>query len=131
MDTQLETKIYKNYRAALRAINNVHYGRAAERRNDARKVTVARYNIPFDKLKEIIKKHDEINGVTHEHTPQYSRELELREAQKAYDAHPVPCHCGSTDMVRPRWSEYEIEIHDNFEIRVSCYVCYREACLDV
>ena len=63
---ELELKIYKNYRAALRKDRYRHYGYPARSRQFARKVCVDRYGVSFKEVKRIVAKYDAINGITHE-----------------------------------------------------------------
>jgi hypothetical protein len=124
MDTIQETRIYKNYRNVLKAENRHKENHAAQRRQRARKATVERYNISYVDLKTIIAKHDQINGITHEHTPDYLNELEYMEHQKAYDANPYPCRCGSTEIVRVRLHPVDYQIYGERNYIVTCYMCY-------
>lgn len=135
MDTQREIQIYNNYRSALTAINRCKGDHAAQRRNSARKITVDRYNVSFADLKRIIREQDEARGVTHEHPAGYALELERENeyaaAVEAYNANPVPCQCGNTELVRVRVNPYEIEINDVWRLMVRCYECYRIIELDI
>lgn len=118
----LETRIYNNYRAALRSQVG---GRAASRRQAARKITVGRFGVSYAQVKEIVTRLDEVHGVTHEHTENYLRTLAVQRAQEEYDRNPVPCQCGSTDMVRVRPNPYTLEIHGTSQLTTLCYACYR------
>lgn len=144
MDTKTETAIYNNYRSALRIANRASRSgskssRAAERRNHARRQTVNRYNIPFTELKTIIAKHDELNGITHEHTEQYQYELALDLANKEYRKNPHPCkrinsegvECGNTENVRVRWNPFELEIYGEHYAMTTCFECYLEVSYDI
>jgi len=121
----LEVRVYNNYRAVLRTFKK-QYGsrdsRAAARRQEARKQTVERYNVPFAEVKRIVAKYDLINGVTHEHTLQYHRDMEYRAAVKAFAENPVTCACGSTKLTRVRAEPYSklLGIH---RLYVSCFLC--------
>ena len=121
----LEVRVYNNYRAVLRSFKN-QYGsrdsRAAARRQEARKQTVERYNVPFAEVKRIVAKYDLINGVTHEHTPQYYRDMEYRAAVKAFAENPVSCSCGSDKLVRVRVEPYS-RLIGIYRLYVSCFLC--------
>jgi hypothetical protein len=134
MDTMQETRIYKNYRAALASLTantSDSFTHAAQRRQSARKVTVDRYNVPYAELKRIISTHDTVNGITHEKGEDYYQKMEYENAVTAYEANPTPCHCGSTKMVRVRVDPYYMEIHNEFKLGTLCYECYREVEGDV
>jgi hypothetical protein len=136
MDTKLELRIYNNYRAALAEQNRgIKPAHAAQRRNTARKLTVKRYNVSFAEIKRIVNEHDTKNGVTHEHPAGYAQALERQNAfdaaDAAYKANPVPCRCGSTELVRVRVDPYEMEIYEKFRLMTSCYSCYRTVEADI
>lgn len=123
-----EDKIYKNYRAALAAQKD---HRAAARRQAARKMTVERYNVSYAQVKEIVARHDALTGITHEHTADYLRELEFQAAQAEYDKNPVPCACGSEEMVRVRYDPFDLEVHGIYRMSVKCFECYLERKYDI
>lgn len=125
MDTNLETRIYNNYRAAL---SQRQGGHAASRRQEARKITVGRYNVSYAQVKDIVKRYDEAAGVTHEHTADYLLALKVKAAQEAYDSSPTPCSmCGSEEMVRVRIHPDDYSRRsDNDAVRftVICFMCH-------
>lgn len=132
--TKLEEQVYNNYRASLRRANKGsgdRNSRAAQRRQSARKLTVERYGVSFAEVKRIVAKFDGLNGVTHDHTPQYSRQLLLIEARADFEQNPVPCSCGETDTVRPRFNPFEVEIHGNWVIGITCDACDLLSELDI
>jgi hypothetical protein len=107
MDTQA---VYDNYRASLRAQRKADggRGRSAARKQVALKVTADRYGIPIREVKALVRKLDEANGVTHEHTKQYSAELAFIDAydlakERLGDAPCSVCNIDhSSGLVRPR-----------------------------
>jgi trimethylamine:corrinoid methyltransferase-like protein len=70
---KLQEKIYKNYRASMKAYGKIrkgsNVGYPAHWRNQARKMCVERYNVSFAQVKEIVVKFDAIHGITHEKQP--------------------------------------------------------------
>lgn len=125
MSSNIELKIYNNYRAALSSYSRLDFSHAAQRRQKARQVTVDRYNVPFAEVKRIVAEYDALNGVTHEQGQDYAYKLQYEAAIKACEANPVPCKCGSTEMVRPRFNKHKANGSDTFDISVFCYMCYR------
>jgi len=132
-DDVQEERIYTKYRHFLRSAagHQPHYdqnrpnSRAAARRQQARKLTVEQFSIPFAEVKRIVAKHDALNGITHDHTPQYIRSLELMREQEKFDANPTPCpSCGNPENVRVRWEPFEYDVNDSYVPMVSCFVCY-------
>lgn len=121
--------VYNAYRLALRANRRNANGsscRAAERRNNARKAVVVRYNVSFQDVKSIVAEYDALNGVTHEHSPAYLLQQEWKKAQEAVTPEMLSecAKCGSTESVRlranpVRWAEGKLETF------VACYTCYR------
>jgi hypothetical protein len=132
-DDAQEERIYKKYRHFLRSSASSRreddrvqtFDRAAGRRQQARKLTVEQFSIPFAEVKRIVAKHDTLNGITHDHTPQYIRSLELMRAQDDYDQNPTPCpSCGETENVRVRWEPFEYDVNNAYVPMVSCFICY-------
>jgi hypothetical protein len=130
-DDAQEERIYKKYRHFLRSnpgsrrTPQTPDSRAAARRQEARKLTVEQFSIPFAEVKRIVAKHDTLNGITHDHTPQYIRSLELMRAQDDYDQNPTPCpSCGETENVRVRWEPFEYDVNNAYVPMVSCFICY-------
>lgn len=122
MSTDLETRVYNNYRAALRAQTAP---RAGARRQAARKMTVERYNLPYAQVKDIVARFDAANDVTHEHTPEYLAHLEIERAQAEYDANPVPCtQCGSEEMVRVRCDPSTYQTKGEVILTTLCFRCH-------
>lgn len=122
-----EQAIYKTYRAALtslRKASNSRDSRSAERRQRARQIVCERYKVSHATVKDIVARKDQEAGVTHEHTHQYLVILELQKAREEFEKNPVPCHCGSEEMVTVRWDPYEYEIYDKRKLMTSCYQCY-------
>ena len=126
MDLAQETRIYKNYRAALVSLRRANNDHSAQRRQAARKVTVDRYNIPYAELKQIIAKHDALNDITHEYGDDYLLQLKYEAAEKEFTDNPVPCWCGSTDMVRPRLNPSGFTIDDELNLVTVCFLHYLE-----
>jgi len=128
----LDNRVYNHYRLVLK---NLRGGRASTRKQRARVLTSERYHLPISQVKQVVRDFDEKNGVTHEHPVSYLRQLEadklVSEAQAEYDANPVPCHCGSTELVRARLNPFEVEIHEQLVVMVTCYMCYRDAEYDI
>jgi hypothetical protein len=129
MDTITEDKVYKRYRSALRA---QHGGHAASRRQNARAAVVKKHGISYADLKDLVARHDAAHGITHEHTAEYTRSVELLKAQEAYNENPVPCSsCGSNDTVRPRWNPFLAAVYAQFEIAVLCFECHMTLEFDI
>lgn len=96
-----ELAIYKNYRAALRAGRNTQI-RSSIARQEALKVTSARYHIPISEVKKITRYYDDIFGIKHEHSEKYLKELKIQdiveEASKEWAGQPAICQsCGITN----------------------------------
>lgn len=139
MDTNLELRIYNNYRAALAAENRAwkenhawKNDHAAQRRNAARKITVERYKVSFAEVKRIVNEQDALKGITHKHNERYVHTLELFHANEAYKANPVPCPwCGNTDDVEVRFNPFDVEIYNTFNLITSCEECYERVAEDI
>lgn len=121
MDTDLERRVYNNYRAALTAQVG---GMAADRRQRARQLTVERYNVPYTEVKRIVKSMDEAHGVTHEYGQDYLVHLKVEEAQAAFDASPAPCGCGSDEMVRVRPIPSSYAYGAEVVLTTMCFMCW-------
>lgn len=69
----LEKRVYNSYRNVYtdlrhrphRPSSSTH-NRCGADRQKAREITADRYKLPISEVKEIVKRHDELNGVTHE-----------------------------------------------------------------
>lgn len=118
------TKIYKQYRRTLKNAAGAH---AAQRRQNARATIVEKFGISYADLKALIAEEDAKAGITHEQPQAYIQEqamlAEVNAAQKDFDANPVPCHCGSTDLVRVRPNHKAWE-KDQVVLTTECYACW-------
>lgn len=94
MDTRTEKSICATYRSALRNTRQNNTGmRAPERRQHARKMTVARHNVPFKMVKEIVERQDALNGITHERSPKTLMDQRFREFSTLPTSQgPCPLH---------------------------------------
>jgi hypothetical protein len=125
IDEALELRVYNNYRAAVTSFSRYSEARAAEKRQYARKVTVERYNVPFAEVKRIVAKYDAINGVTHEHTEDYLRNLDLMVERDKFNQNPTACpSCDGTEKVTVRWEPFARVMKHEYNPMVSCYKCY-------
>lgn len=120
----IDTKaVYDNYRASIRAQRKSSggAGRTGNRKQVALKATADRYFIPISQVKGIVREGDLANGIIHEYTEPYKRELAFKASMDAAVLRigDVPCSCCGTsaksDVVRPRLatkldvSEYHME----------------------
>jgi hypothetical protein len=116
----LEQRIYKGYKLALKSSYGAH--RAASRRQYARETVVKRYNVSYADVKSIVERFDAAHNISHPHDPDYLLRRKLEVAQEEYTANPVPCSCGSTDHVRPRWQPFALT-QRKYEIYTVCLSC--------
>lgn len=136
---EMETAIYNTYRKALttfRKNDNGRNCRAADRRNRARKIVVERYNIPFTELKELIARHDAVNGITHDKThltPKFLAQVELKRQRDEFEANnPLPfCECGNQDEVARLRAEPNDWAKHIMTPVISCSRCYFDNYRDV
>lgn len=105
LDEAFETKVYRNYRAALKSIRSSNSARpyAAGCRQFARRVTVERYGVTYAEVKRIVADHDAAAGITHAPGGDHLARLVVEQARKDFDACPTPCpECGGLLFVRVR-----------------------------
>lgn len=132
MSTELtieEKQVYNSYRAALKSRKVLDIHRAGARKQTALKNIADRRNVPVSEVKEIIRKGDLVNGITHEHNPGYLEEYAIKTAfEKAvadFTANPVPCTCGNTDDVRVYVRPLDGCAEDRtVSFVVRCFDCY-------
>lgn len=122
MTDDLELKIYKNYRAALRSYRSTsRRPRAAAIRQNARAVTVKRYGIPWAEVKRIVAKQDMIHGIEHDYSTRAHHKAVL-DALKAFEESPSRCaECGGDEEVRVR--ALFRGTSPTGEIRILCLPC--------
>ena len=75
--------IYSNYRrtlTSLRKRSGSRDSRTADRKQKAREITAERYLIPISTVKKIVQAFELEEGITHEHTAEYLKELKIEEA---------------------------------------------------
>lgn len=75
--------IYSNYRAVLRGQPHTVSSRAGERKQKALQITADRYHVPISKVKEIVRKLEEENKISHDQDPNYIRKMEREAAADA------------------------------------------------
>lgn len=134
-----EARVYSSYRLVLRNLRKSNIcnpnTRTGARKQEALKMVSDSRKLPISAVKSIVRKEDEINNVTHEHTGTYALDLHisnmLKDAQAQYDLNPQPCSCGNTEDVKARLNPFEAEIYDNYEVMVTCYKCYYNVELDI
>lgn len=64
MSTNLEDRVYGNYRTALRSMPHTAGSRAGRRKQRARVLISERFNLPISEVKHIIQKRDEQQEIT-------------------------------------------------------------------
>jgi nitrate/TMAO reductase-like tetraheme cytochrome c subunit len=143
-----EQAVYNNYRAALRSLRQAnsqnHNSRAGGRKQIALQLTSDRYHVPVSEVKEIVRKLDEANGITHEQDPSYLHArayeaariaaAETREAEHRAEfgiGVPHSCdECNTTDsekLIRIRRNPETPYSGTNWEFEVLCFPCWRLA----
>lgn len=140
MNTNLEDRVYSNYRAVLRSMPHTAGSRAGSRKQRARVLTSERYHLPISQVKSIVHAKDEANNITHEHTVAYQKKLEFdREAQELLSQHgdnPACPHCKEVptldiDRVRIWVSPYLAEIEGIIRPILCCTNCYDDLDADI
>lgn len=100
--------IYSNYRAALRAQPHTVSSRAGERKQKALQITADRYHVPISKVKEIVRELEKENSISHDHDPNYLKNIE-REA--------------AADAAATEFWEAQLEITGDLNLPPMCTTC--------
>lgn len=131
--------IYSNYRSALRAQPHTVSSRAGERKQKALQITADRYHAPISKVKEIVRKLEEENKISHDQDPNYTRKMEREAAADAAanrfmaeqakatgdpDLDPMCTECGTSEesaIVRIRVDEIHETATDEVVFTMMCF----------
>lgn len=139
-DTQ---KIYHDYRAAIRLMRKSANGggRTSERKQRALKSMADKYGIRISEVKQIVRDHDEINGIIHEHPIPYRREIEIarlfaeRVVANGGTEYGDKCvACGTEDksqVIRIRLQEDKLARYGVIDFTdPKCFPCHHEVIMD-
>lgn len=95
--TMNEAAVYSSYRSVLRGLrraNNSRDCRASKRKQTARVQKATKFGIPIRDVKDIVRRHDALNGITHEHPKPYLQSLAVKAARERMYSEDL--HDGST-----------------------------------
>lgn len=149
---EMEERIYNKYRFVLKSVTKENrFERASARRQFAREAVVKQFNLYHAAVKDIVKKHDELNGVTHEHNPDYLAGIRFHEEADrllAENTEGKCSHCGwhpvdgdvefNGQVLTSEDNEIRIRVNPlktgntrDFNPMLSCFMCYLSAKRDI
>lgn len=98
-----EEDVYRWYRHVLKSLKANAHGpdsRAAMRKQQALRRAAGKFGLSIHGVKEIVRRQDAINGITHEHPDAYLRKLEREQMRALFESEYTPettCDtCGRT-----------------------------------